>query len=265
MPQLTLSIQYAKNTGLVLNATELANLYFTGIPLQDQYGNPIPEETVNFFIEAATKEICDYLSIKPFPTCIKERRDFMYDDFIHWGYMPTTYPVHKAVGLKGFLNNNQQVQYPTDWICIKTQSPDKDLYHRNFTLVPTTGTAAVYSSTPYFLSTPWSAVFNGGTLPNYFELNYITGSAKLPPDIMRAIGMMSSISIFQNLSDIISGTPGISGKSIGIDGLNQNMTTTAAGGRLAFSGRIDSYRNELKDTLLPNLKSRYVGNMFVAL
>jgi len=258
MPQLTLTLSYSKNTGLVINAAELANLYFTGIPLQDQYGNPIPEETINFFIEAAQKEIADYLNIKLQPTYYWENRDWSIDQWLHWGFISTNYPVNKPLGLEGFLNNNLQVSYPVSWLSSKKQSGDPDLYHRNISVVPGTGASAVFSSYPFFINAPWMTVY-GGEIPNYWKLTVRTGFERIPADILKAIGYLASIDVFRNLSDIISGTPGISGKSIGLDGLNQNMTTTASSGRLAFSGRIDSYRNELKDSLLPNLKMRYVG------
>lgn len=262
MPQLTLSIQYQKNTGLVLNSTELKNLYFTGIELKDQYGNPIPEETINFYIEAAQKELADYLSIKLFPTCYSEDRDYVYDDWMQWGYVPTTYPVVKPIRLQGFLNTSLQIDYPKEWMSAKKQSPDEDLYHRSISLVPVTGGAAAVSGQPYFLQTPYSSIYGTKIIPNYWKIQFLTGFYKVPADILRAIGIFASISLFINLSDIINGAPGLAGKSIGIDGLSQSVTSTASAGKLAFAGRIDAYRKELKDTLLPNLKSRYCGFHF---
>ena len=104
MGSLSLTISYAKNTGLVLNASELKQLYFTGIKLEDQYQNPISNETIEFYIEAAQKELEDYLSIKLTRQAYQENRDYMFDDWIQWGYIPTTYPVVSPISLKGFLN-----------------------------------------------------------------------------------------------------------------------------------------------------------------
>lgn len=258
MPQVTFTISYQKNTGLVFNSTELKNLYFTGIELKDQFGNPIPEESINFFIEAAQKEISDYLSVKLTPQVYTEDRDYSVDDWIQWGYVPTTYPVHAAVSLKGFLNTSLQIEYPTEWLSVKRQNADKDLYHRNLHLMPVTGGAAAVSSQPYFLLTPYSSIYGSKSIPNYWEVKYITGFGKVPADILKAIGQYAAIDLFINLSDIINGTPGMASKSIGIDGLSQSLTTTASSGKLAFAGRIDAYRKALVDSL-PRLSARYKG------
>lgn len=264
MPQLTLNIQYQKNTGLVFNSTELSNLYFTGIPFKDQYGNPIPEETINFYIEAAQKEISDYLSIKLTRMCYQENKDYGFTDWIQWGYVPTTYPVVKPISLQGFLNTSLQIDYPLQWLSAKKQAPDEDLYHRSISLTPVTGGAVGVSGQPYFLQTPYASIYGSNLIPNYWFLKYQTGFLKIPADILRAIGMSAAISLFANLSDIIFGFPGVSSKTIGIDGLNQSATTSSPG-KLAFQGRIDLYRKELNDTLLPNLKSRYTGHQLMSM
>lgn len=262
MPQLSLSIEYQKNTGLLLNSIELKNLHFTGIELKDQFGNPIPEETINFYIEAAQKEIADSLQIKLKRTCYKEDKHYVYDDWIQWGYIPTTYPVVKPIALKGFLNSNLQIDYPQDWLSYKKQSPDTDLYHRSISLVPATGSGASFSSQPYYLNTPFSNIYGSKIIPNYWLLHYITGFSRIPVDVMRAIAMKSAIDLFRNLSDIITGSPGVTNKSMGIDGLSQSQGSTASSGKLAFAGRIDSYQKELDERLMPKLKDRYVGFTF---
>ena len=87
MGSLTLTISYAKNNGLVFNSTELKNLVFTGIALQDQFGNPIPEDTINFYIDAAQKEVENDLSVKMVRQAYTETKDFVQDDYVQWGYI----------------------------------------------------------------------------------------------------------------------------------------------------------------------------------
>jgi hypothetical protein len=262
MSQLVLNIEYQKNTGLALNSIELRNLYFTGIELKDQFGIPIPEETINFYIESAQKEIADALQVKLKRTCYREDRHYVYDDWIQWGYIPTTYPVVKPMALKGFLNSNLQIDYPQDWLSYKKQAPDVDLYHRSISLVPATGSGASFTSQPYYLNTPYSNIYGSKLIPNYWTLDYITGFDRIPVDIMKAIGMKASIDLFRNISDIITGTPGVVTKSIGIDGLSQSQSGAGGSGKLAFAGRIDSYQKELDERLMPRLKDRYVGFTF---
>jgi hypothetical protein len=60
--------------------------------------------------------------------------------------------------------------------------------------------------------------------------------------------------------DLIFGA-GIGNQSISIDGISQTYSTTKGGGKGAFSGRIEQYKNEL-EMALKNLKAEYVGITF---
>jgi hypothetical protein len=258
MPQLTLSIKYAKNSDLVFTASEIKALFFTGISLVDQNGNPIPEETINFFIEAAQKAVADALAIKLKPTIYTENRDYKIDDWIQWGYFPSTYMVTEVISLNGYMNGTLQAVFPVSMLSSKRQS-DPDLYWRSLNVIPAAGGTVQYTNQATFLlQTPWYSSMFGGRIPNYWEATYLTGFSKVPADIMRHIGLMAAIDLFINLSDIIAGSPGVANKSIGIDGLNQSVGYTSAGGKLAFQGRIDAYVKELEKSW-PRLRARYVG------
>jgi hypothetical protein len=263
MPSLTLTIQYAKNSSAILSSTELQQLYLTGITLEDQYGNPIDQSTIEFHIEAAQKEIQDYLSVKMMRMAYRENRDYMYDDWIKWGYMPTTYPVVTPVSLQGFLNTTLQIDYPNQWLSAKKQSPDEDLYHRNISLVPVQGasTSAIAGQTVYVGIAPLIGYWGNKNVPNYWEMIYITGFLKPPADILNMIGRMAATNLLLVIGDIIAGVPGLASKSVGIDGLSQSVTTTASSGKTTFSGRIDAWRKEM-DRQLPLLKARYCGFTF---
>lgn len=256
MGSLTLTISYAKNTGLVLSASELKQLYFTGIKLEDQFGNPISNETIEFYIEAAQKELADYLSIKLTRQAYQENRDYMYDDWIQWGYIPTTYPVVSPISLKGFLNTTLQIDYPAQWLSAKSQSPDEDLFARNISIVPVQGTASIASGSSIYVGlVPLSQRWGSRTVPSYWAIKYCTGFFRIPTDIMNAIGRMAAISVLALLNELISGQPGVSNKSIGIDGLSQSSSVTG------FSARIKMYQVELARQT-PLLKARYVGFHF---
>jgi len=262
MGSLTLTISYAKNTGIVLNASELKQLYFTGIKLEDQYGNPIPDETIEFYIEAAQKELQDYLSIKFVRQAIQESRDYLYDDWVNWGYIPTTYPVVSPISLKGYLGDTLQINYPDHWLSAKRQSPDEDLYHRNISLVPVQGgTSLVGGNSVYVGIIPLSGRWGSRTVPNYWVQNYITGFNKVPADLLNYIGRMAATNLLLLLGDIITGQPGVSSKSVSIDGLSQSVNTPNSGGNTAFGGRIKAWQAEMARQL-PLLKARYVGFSF---
>ena len=61
MSSLTLSVKYRKNSGAILNPSELFALYLYGITIQAGDGTSFSNESVRFYIEAAQKEIEDIL------------------------------------------------------------------------------------------------------------------------------------------------------------------------------------------------------------
>lgn len=257
MGQITLSIQYAKNTGLVFSSTELKNIYFTGIPLTDQFGNPIPEETIDFFIKFAQTETENELSIKLMRQAFEESRDFVSDDYAAWNYVPTTFPAVTALKVQGFLNTTLQITYPPEWLSTKRGS-DEYSYWRSINMVPIAGPSASLTGSGTLIGvTPYVNRFSGRGIPNYWTMRYITGYKVVPADILNYLGRLAAIELFNNLGDILLGA-GVANKSQSIDGLSQSIGTTASAMYSLFSARIESYRKDMQRQL-PILRNRYRG------
>lgn len=263
MPQIELTISYRKNTNQVFSAADIKGLYFTGIELRDQFGNPIPDEQLDFYIQAAQKEIQDTLSVKLVRQAYKESKDFFFDDWLKWAYIPTSYPVVKAKKMQGFINSTLQVDYPEQWLSSKRQEGEEDVYHRTINLVPVTGSQnnTISGSAVFVGIAPFIGYFGNKQIPNYWEVTYLTGFNKVPADILNAIGKKASINIFTQLGDILFGGPGIANKSISIDGLSQSIGSTASAMYSLFSARIAQYEKDL-DKAIPLLKDRYRGITF---
>lgn len=263
MGSLILTIQYAKNTGLVYNSTELNNIFFTGIPLTDQFGNPIPEETIEFYIEAAQKEIQDWLSVKLIKQGVYETHEFIHDDYRSWGYIPVNYPAVRAYEVKGFLNTSLQITYPDSWLSTKNGS-DPDLFWRSINLVAVHGSGASLSSNAVFVGlTPYVGFFGSRIIPNYWTIKYLTGWTKIPADILNAIGKKASIDLFASLGDIVLGV-GVANKSISVDGVSQSIGSTASAMYSLFSARVKQYKDDLAISE-PRLRARYTGLLMGAL
>ncbi len=241
MGSLTLIIAYEKNKGLVFNSTELKNLVFTGIALQDQFGNPIPEDTINFYIDAAQREVENDLSVKFVRQAYTETKDFVQDDYVQWGYINTLYPAVKAYSVQGFLNTTLQINYPQEWLGTKSQS-EEGIWYRSINLVPIAGpSSSIVGNIGLTGTFPYMGLMSNRQLPNFFSLVYFTGFNKVPADILNYISKTAAINLFYNLGDIITGIPGVASKSISIDGLSQNVNTMRG-----FLNRIESYKKDLE-------------------
>lgn len=57
MGQLTLTMKYRKNEGLLLSPTEMFSLYLYGIKIQAGDGTAFSTESMRFYIQAAQQEI----------------------------------------------------------------------------------------------------------------------------------------------------------------------------------------------------------------
>lgn len=251
MPTLQLSFPYKKNDGLVISSQELQELYFYGIPVREPGGSSISQETVKNYILSAQAELEHFLNLKLTRQKITEGKDWHRNDWYSWGYIRTTYPVVEPLELGGFIGTVRQITYPKEWLSSRKTS-DGELYHRHIHLVPNANAPYSHSSVVYSGVTPHLGFMGNSTIPNYWEMSYVTGFCKVPRDLIGAIGMIAALNLFYVMGDILL-SPGVSSQSISIDGLSQNISTQGA-----FKTRIDGYVNALKE-LMPKLGSYYKG------
>lgn len=255
MGSISITIQYAKNQYQIVSASELKTIFFSNIPLVDSAGNQITDEQIDFWIQSSQKELEDILDVKFNKQAYSETREYGYDDWIQWGFVPTTYPVSKGVSLKGFLNSTLQVDYPQEWLSVKTSS-DKEQYYRSINLVPITGGVNQLTNNVVFSGVaPYIGYFGRKIVPNYWTLEYITGFEKIPETIMKAVGLKASINLLPTVSlNVVK--PGIASQSLGIDGLSQSRSSTASAQKLALGNMIDAYEAQLKP-LMDILNKKY--------
>ena len=247
-----------------MSAQELDSIYLFGIDFRDSFGNRYSDENKEFHIKNAMDEIEGFLNIKLTPQIIEERLDFNLSDYKNWGYLRTTLPVEKAYELKGFLNSNRQVTYPSEWLSARTTNDKATGYFRQIRLVPggsdsvDFSTSATYSTLYPFLA------YTQSEIPNYFNVVYCTPTYDpIPPDIMSAIGKLAAISVLNILGDVAIGA-GIASTSISIDSLSQSVNTTQSAENNALSARVRMYTKELKEELA-KLKDQYRGYAFASI
>lgn len=262
MPTLKLNIKSGKNEGLVVNPSDLSELYLNGIPLCYPSGGAITDETITQKIKTAQNQIEKFLSIKINKQIVEENQDFNREEFKQWGYVKTVFPINEPLSLNGFINEIQQVSYPHQWLSVKRgNDPTK---FRNLYLIPNTAGGAVMTQHSFVFSgiTPHMGFFGTNFIPNYWKIRYCSGweANEIPPDIVDIVGKIAAIQILAIAGDLIYGA-GIGNQSISIDGISQQYSTTKGGGKGAFSGRIQQYADEVKETLI-ELKKEYIGISF---
>ncbi len=264
MPSLTYTFPYKVNSGLVMSAQEFNQIYLFGIDFRDENGNSYSDETKEYYIRNAQEYLEKELSLKMTRQVIQEDRHFNMKDYQTWGYLRTTYPVECALALKGFIGTTRQITYPASWLSARKTNDKETGYFRQINLVPGGSdnvdftAQAVYSSLYPFFG------YAETSIPNYFQVEYVTGFSTVPRDILNVVGKLAAIDVMQVLGDIGAIGAGLASQSLSIDGLSQSISSTASATSAALTARILQYRKEL-DKEIPKLRDRYIGVSFTSM
>ena len=228
--------------------------HFFGIYKRDISGVPFlvnpndesdifPQSVIRRAIGAAIARITKHISAEiKLNEHVIEHHDYDQDSAIAYFYTrPRKYPVVRVHAMKIQYGENGSVIWdiPASAIQVKANT--------NFSMIqvmPQYGTLSSFD--------PATAMFAGFGMhhyaPSMIYLDYDAGIEGTPDelddDLVRAIGLMTSIHLFNILGDIIIGA-GIASISTSFDGFSQSVGTTASAENSAFSARILEYEREL--------------------
>ena len=258
MGQLTLTMKYRKNEGLLLSPTEMFSLYLYGIKIQAGDGTAFSTESMRFYIQAAQREIENFFNLKlVYQFIALEKLTFYRADY--WQSFPilfTNYPVNKPISLTGRFNQLEQISYPTQWLTNTQNSYGQ--YKRRVSIVPT-GTAVATANAEVILSGLTTQLGSQHFLmiPDYWDLQYITGFKldQMPMDLINLTGKLASFGPLGIAGDLILGA-GIASQSLGVDGLSQSISSTSSATNAGYGARLVQYEREIKATI-PRIKLVY--------
>lgn len=258
MGQLTLTMKYRKNEGLLLSSTEMFSLYLYGIKIQAGDGTAFSTESMRFYIQAAQQEIENFFNLKlVYQFIALEKLTFYRADY--WQSFPilfTNYPVNKPISLTGRFNQLEQISYPTQWLTNTQNSYGQ--YKRRVSIVPT-GTAVATANAEVILSGLTTQLGSQHFLmiPDYWDLQYITGFKldQIPMDLINLTGKLASFGPLGIAGDLILGA-GIASQSLGVDGLSQSISSTSSATNAGYGARLVQYEREIKATI-PRIKLVY--------
>lgn len=265
MPSITYTSSYKKNTGLVMSPVELMEIYFFGVKVVDSNGNEMSDNTIQYYIEAAQKEVENRLKIKFKKQLFNDGMSYYRDDYKQTTpRINTRYPVNEPLSLTGFYRKIEQISYPKEWL--GSARNDDGVYMKRISIVPTSG-SAVGTSQDILLTGITSSFFGSpgivASLPDYWELQYVTGFDvdHYPSDIINVVGMMAANSVFAIAGDVALGMPGIASTSLSIDGISQSTSTTASAMYSLYSARIKQYTDSINETM-KRIERSYKGLTF---
>jgi len=247
MPTLNFSVKYKVNEFKVWTSSEIKKLYLYGLNLEKE-GRELPDEVVENFISSSTEMVEKYLQIKLRKQVIVENKDFIGTDWDSWSIIKASYPIVCPVQLIGYLGTTKQVTYPSTWLSSKKNS-DGQTYSRILNLVPNTNSQSAEMIVFSGIMPNLRTYGDYRSIPNYWQLKYITGFDKVPEDIRNVIGKFAAINVLALAGDFLQKTPGQSSGSISLDGLSQSTSTFASSTGSIFGARIKQYSDELEKEL----------------
>ena len=267
MPQITLISKYKKNTGLVISASEVQELYFYGVTIQSQDGSELSQDSIEFYIRSAQYEIENWLKISFKCKLVDDNGSYYRDDYMQGlPIIKTRYPVNTPLSLTGFYKKVEQINYPASWLSSHYNSDG--YFMKRISIVPTSG-SSVGTSQDVILTGITTSYYGSlgryNTLPDYWHYQYVTGfnSKNFPYDLIQVVGQLASIPLFAIAGDLILGA-GIASQSLGIDGLSQSISTTSSATNAGYGSRIVEYRKSI-DQSLKRIKNIYKGLSFTVL
>lgn len=229
----------------VLSVKELKEKYLFGVEIFDNEDNEIKDSTLQQYIDNAISmiELDLDISITPVYDHIEEK-DYRLNDYADWGFlMLNNYPVISVSKMEmvffrdedGLPQTVQEI--PSNWI--RVQNHDGIIR-----LIPNARFPAslqVGQSGNFF-----PEILRTNMIPNLWRLTYDYGfeDGKVPSMLNQMIGYIAAIQALIIAGNLVIGA-GIASESLSIDGLNQNIVTTASAENSSYSAQIKEYQRIL--------------------
>jgi len=238
------------------SADELRDIYLFGLDLSDNAGNPFPDSLFVHYLNASISHVERILGIQIGESEETERHDFHQGDYGNWGFLQLfKCPAIEVLELKLTYGEQTTLAIPREWIQLNKTTGQ-------ITLFPVSG-----------VSNALIIGANGGIIgiqnrlsyaPMLWLVKYRAGMDTIPADLYEAIYKKAAISVLQIWGDLMLGA-GIASQAISLDGLSQSIGTTKSSGYGGAAARINEYKQDLDQRLLPALKSYFTGIKMVVL
>ena len=251
MGQLTFTIKYKKNSGLVFSVAEIWAMYLFGIKIDGGQGTSFSNESIRKYIEMAQKQVEKWFNLRFCKQLVDQTLPYYRQDY--WQEFPillTNYPVREPLSMIGMLNKMEQIIYPQGWLFCEYDTA-MGQGKRRISVVPT-GSSTTQGNAQVILTgiTSQVGMQRFDNIPDYWRIQYITGwdIDDLPMDLLNIVGMLASIPALDVAGDLILGTAGIAGQSLSIDGLSQSISTSISATNAGYGARILSYTKQIEET-----------------
>ena len=243
---------------LVISVDELKTNYLFGLDMTDDQGNEFPESLYEWYIKSAVSLAEKQLDLPIRPirfTEEAEQLDLYRQDYNKYITLQLNhFPILSVEELKIVVPNNQTViNYDLNWLQV-------DKIAGQLNVIPGSGSAGVIALGAAGVLLPFY-YRSQDYLPLVFRVKYTAGFSDVPFALKNYVGMLAAIGPLHLAGDLIIGA-GISAQTIGMDGLTQQISSTASATNSGFGARIVNYTRQLERER-QTLREYYKGIMMV--
>lgn len=258
-------IQYSETN--IPTVTEMKTRWCKGLPLTDEFGDPIDDLDIQEYIEAAVKDIERRLGVFLKPTVIVasagsrgleegvdydlEEPPYDYDAkaWFNYGFLQLRQrPLIELTELKLVLPNNQIVMdFMTNPDWIKLQKKGGQLQ-----IVPYAGDPTLFNLAGSTLAGyPFLTGAIGGDIPQMLYVSYVAGYAKgkIPKDVVQIVAKQAATTLLGVAGDALKS--GVTNTNTTIDGLTESVNYTASANATLYNARIQLYKQDVEDFFDP--------------
>lgn len=234
-----------KKVGPLITIEKLKEVYLTGISLKDRKGVEFPDPVFQTYIEDAIAYLETYLDISITPVYGHvENKDYRLSEYATWGYYQlNNIPVISIESLKMVYFRDQDgvpdtlTEIPLSWIRLQ---PHDGIVR----LIPNSRFLAnlQVGNSGFF-----PEVLRTSMVPHFWQTTYNFGfeDGKVPVLVNHAIALLAATAALSTAGNLVL-PPGLSGFSVGMDGLSESVSSTKS----ATSGGYSALRGEYLEALM---------------
>ena len=243
----------------LLTVKNLKDKWLFGVlPIIDEEGVELSDETLQSYIETAVSMLEHDLDIAITPREVCEEKDYFANDYYEWGFMQlNNIPVIEIVSMQvTYLRDAAGVpesvlDIPPNWVRFREHDGLVRLVPNN----KFPANLSVGANGSWF-----PELFNRNShVPQMWTVKYKHGfkDGAIPVMINMAIGLLASIMAMNIAGDLKLGS-GIASQSLSIDGLSQSVNTTASAENHTYSAKVEAAYHQLFGDKGENARNRGV-------
>ena len=273
-----LTNKHYNRVGPLITVDDIKKTYLFGLlDISAEDGSKTSDDTIQRHLDTAISMLETDLDISIMPRFDIEMRDYDANAYMDWGFLY----LHRTPVIE--ITRFRAVYLAQEVTTIGPNGPAEEIFETALEIPlqwiriePATGMIRLIPSNKFpsrlqvdSIGSFFPELFRRhGSVPSLWRVEYLHGfkAGAVPKDVNAAIGLLTSVLYFLQVSDIFPLGAGIAQASISLDGISQSIATTASAENMTLSAKIKEYNRLLYGDrtlnipgIIPNLRTFWNG------